>query len=175
MRHPPHRPLHQGAPVPLAPAPDTPSADLRVGYARCPTLTQELRSRLDALAEHGVPRDEPFSEETSTRVRMRPRFEAALAVLRRPDVFHAASAGAPSTGFRLYDTAHTERHPGLPQDDPEGCAADCLIGDAPGRAARCRRSTARRTTTRTPRTPCCRPSGAWFTEPAGRRLVKTSF
>ncbi|MFJ5926111.1 prolyl oligopeptidase family serine peptidase [Kitasatospora sp. NPDC092948] len=56
---------------------------------------------------------------------------AALAVLRRPDVFHAASAGAPPTDFRLYDTAYTERYLGLPQDNPEGYAADCLLADAP--------------------------------------------
>nr|WP_033259149.1 prolyl oligopeptidase family serine peptidase [Kitasatospora sp. SID7827] len=56
---------------------------------------------------------------------------AALAVLRRPDVFHAASAGAPPTDFRLYDTAYTERYLGLPQENPEGYAADCLIDDAP--------------------------------------------
>ncbi|MBV2155724.1 prolyl oligopeptidase family serine peptidase [Kitasatospora sp. SUK 42] len=57
---------------------------------------------------------------------------AALAVLRRPDVFHAACAGAPPTDFRLYDTAYTERYLGLPQDNPEGYAADCLLTDAPG-------------------------------------------
>ncbi|GAA2830735.1 prolyl oligopeptidase family serine peptidase [Kitasatospora paracochleata] len=56
---------------------------------------------------------------------------AALAVLRRPDVFHAASAGAPPTDFRLYDTAYTERYLGLPQDNPDGYLADCLIPDAP--------------------------------------------
>ncbi|OKJ15687.1 S9 family peptidase [Kitasatospora sp. CB01950] len=56
---------------------------------------------------------------------------AALAVLRRPDVFHAASAGAPPTDFRLYDTAYTERYLGLPQDNPEGYEADCLLADAP--------------------------------------------
>ncbi|MBO1420131.1 prolyl oligopeptidase family serine peptidase, partial [Streptomyces sp. FH025] len=57
---------------------------------------------------------------------------AALAVLRRPDVFHAACAGAPPTHFRLYDTAYTERYLGLPQDNPEGYAADSLLADAPG-------------------------------------------
>ncbi|MEV4555695.1 prolyl oligopeptidase family serine peptidase [Kitasatospora sp. NPDC049285] len=56
---------------------------------------------------------------------------AALAVLRRPDVFHAGSAGAPPTDFRLYDTAYTERYLGLPQDNAEGYLADCLIPDAP--------------------------------------------
>ncbi|GIG62027.1 peptidase [Longispora fulva] len=57
---------------------------------------------------------------------------AALAVLRRPDVFHAASAGAPPTDFRDYDTAYTERYLGLPADNPDGYAADALIADAPG-------------------------------------------
>ncbi|MFF0387220.1 prolyl oligopeptidase family serine peptidase [Kitasatospora sp. NPDC004615] len=56
---------------------------------------------------------------------------AALAVLRRPDVFHAASAGAPPTDFRLYDTAYTERYLGLPQENPQGYEADCLLADAP--------------------------------------------
>ncbi|HZR54408.1 MAG TPA: prolyl oligopeptidase family serine peptidase, partial [Streptosporangiaceae bacterium] len=39
---------------------------------------------------------------------------AALAVLRRPDVFGAAIAGAPVTDWRLYDTHYTERYLGLP-------------------------------------------------------------
>jgi len=45
-------------------------------------------------------------------------FLAALAVLRRPDVFHAAIAGAPVTDWRLYDTHYTERYLGNPADDP---------------------------------------------------------
>jgi dipeptidyl-peptidase-4 len=56
---------------------------------------------------------------------------AALAVLRRPDVFHAAVAGAPPTDFQLYDTAYTERYLGLPQDNPEVYEADALLADAP--------------------------------------------
>jgi dipeptidyl-peptidase-4 len=40
---------------------------------------------------------------------------AALAVLRRPDVFHAAIAGAPVTEWRLYDTHYTERYLGDPK------------------------------------------------------------
>jgi dipeptidyl-peptidase-4 len=43
---------------------------------------------------------------------------AALAVLLRPDVFHAAVAGAPVTDWRLYDTAYTERYLGDPTADP---------------------------------------------------------
>ena len=42
---------------------------------------------------------------------------AALAVMDRPDVFHAAVAGAPVTDWRLYDTAYTERYLGNPNDD----------------------------------------------------------
>ena len=39
---------------------------------------------------------------------------AALAVLRRPEVFHAAVAGAPVTDWQLYDTHYTERYLGHP-------------------------------------------------------------
>jgi dipeptidyl-peptidase 4 len=44
---------------------------------------------------------------------------AALAVLRRPDVFHAGVAGAPVTDWRLYDTHYTERYLGHPDSSPE--------------------------------------------------------
>ncbi len=52
---------------------------------------------------------------------------AALAVLRRPDVFHAAIAGAPVTDWRLYDTHYTERYLGHPDDDDAGYDASSLI------------------------------------------------
>ncbi|MFH0242521.1 prolyl oligopeptidase family serine peptidase [Streptomyces sp. HK10] len=54
---------------------------------------------------------------------------AALAVLRRPDVFHAAVAGAPVTDWRLYDTHYTERYLGLPRERPEVYAANSLVTD----------------------------------------------
>lgn len=44
---------------------------------------------------------------------------SALAVLARPDVFHAAVAGAPVTDWRLYDTFYTERYLGDPREQPE--------------------------------------------------------
>ena len=57
-------------------------------------------------------------------------FLAALAVLRRPDVFHAAVAGAPVTDQRLYDTHWRERHLGHPDQHPEAYDRCSLIGDA---------------------------------------------
>jgi dipeptidyl-peptidase-4 len=55
---------------------------------------------------------------------------AALAVLRRPDVFHAAVAGAPVTEWRLYDTHYTERYLGDPSDDPSPYDRSSLLADA---------------------------------------------
>ena len=52
---------------------------------------------------------------------------AALAVLRRPDVFHAAVAGAPVTEWRLYDTHYTERYLGDPTVDATAYAATSLL------------------------------------------------
>jgi dipeptidyl-peptidase-4 len=59
---------------------------------------------------------------------------AALAVLRRPDVFKAAVAGAPVVDWRDYDTHYTERYLGLPQEHPEAYARSSLLAEAPGLA-----------------------------------------
>lgn len=45
---------------------------------------------------------------------------SALAVLLRPDVFHAAVAGAPVTDWRLYDTCYTERYMREPRNNEAG-------------------------------------------------------
>lgn len=55
---------------------------------------------------------------------------AALAVLRRPDVFAAAIAGAPVTEWRLYDTHYTERYLGDPGVDAGPYDTSSLLGDA---------------------------------------------
>jgi len=57
---------------------------------------------------------------------------AALAVLRRPDVFHAAIAGAPVTEWRLYDTHYTERYLGDPATNGGRYDANSLLPLAPG-------------------------------------------
>ncbi|MFD9796463.1 prolyl oligopeptidase family serine peptidase [Streptomyces sp. NPDC059070] len=55
---------------------------------------------------------------------------SALAVLRRPDVFHAGIAGAPVTDWRLYDTHYTERYLGDPGSGPAVYEANSLVCDA---------------------------------------------
>jgi dipeptidyl-peptidase 4 len=55
---------------------------------------------------------------------------AALAVLRRPDVFHAAVAGAPVTDWRLYDTHYSERYLGDPAAAPDSYRRSSLLADA---------------------------------------------
>ena len=55
---------------------------------------------------------------------------AALAVLRRSDLFHAAVAGAPVTDWRLYDTHYTERYLGNPSVEASAYEATSLFNDA---------------------------------------------
>jgi len=52
---------------------------------------------------------------------------AALAVLREPEHFHAAVAGAPVTDWRLYDTHYTERYLGHPDQHSRDYDASSLI------------------------------------------------
>jgi len=55
---------------------------------------------------------------------------AAMAILRRPDVFHAAVAGAPVTLQELYDTHYTERYLGHPAAEPEVYRRNSVLWDA---------------------------------------------
>ncbi|MET7605946.1 recombinase family protein [Streptomyces avermitilis] len=50
--------------------------------SRCSPLTQELQTQLDALAAKSIPQDKIFAEKISTRVRVRVKFETALAAAR---------------------------------------------------------------------------------------------
>ena len=55
---------------------------------------------------------------------------AALAVIRAPQLFHAAVAGAPVTEWKLYDTFYTERYLGNPAHDEQPYIASSLLHDA---------------------------------------------
>jgi dipeptidyl-peptidase-4 len=52
---------------------------------------------------------------------------SAMAVLQRPDVYHAAAAGAPVADWMFYDTHYTERYLGLPQEAPEAYRASSVL------------------------------------------------
>jgi dipeptidyl-peptidase 4 len=52
---------------------------------------------------------------------------AAMAVMRRPDVFHVGVAGAPVADWRDYDTHYTERYMGLPEENPAGYEAASVL------------------------------------------------
>ena len=76
---------------------------------------------------------EKFGDLDASRVAIRGwsfgGFLSALAVLRRPDVFHAGVVGAPVTDWRLYDTFYTERYLGDPNADPEPYEKSSIIND----------------------------------------------
>jgi dipeptidyl-peptidase-4 len=57
-------------------------------------------------------------------------YMSALAVLRRPDVFHVGVAGAPVTEWMDYDTCYTERYLGMPESNAEGYRKSSLLGSA---------------------------------------------
>jgi dipeptidyl-peptidase-4 len=90
-----------------------------------------LEDQIDAL--HAAAELEPDLDLTRVGIRgwSFGGWLAALAVLRRPDVFHVAIAGAPVTDFALYDTFYTERFLGTPQDQPEAYRRSSLLDDAP--------------------------------------------
>ncbi len=91
-----------------------------------------LEDQVDAL--HGAARE--VEDLDLTRVAIRGwsfgGYLAALAVLARPDVFHAAVAGAPVTDWALYDTYYTERFLGHPDVEPGAYLRSSLLPLAPG-------------------------------------------
>ncbi|HEV2782183.1 MAG TPA: prolyl oligopeptidase family serine peptidase [Actinophytocola sp.] len=90
-----------------------------------------LADQVDAL--HAVAAEHPELDLSKVAIRgwSYGGYLSALAVLRRPDVFHAAIAGAPVTDWRLYDTHYTERYLGHPDERPEVYRRNSLIDDAP--------------------------------------------
>ncbi|UKY48577.1 S9 family peptidase [Streptomyces inhibens] len=91
-------------------------------------LTPALEDQVDALRAAGA----HCGDLDLTRVAIRGwsfgGFLAAAAVLHRPDVFHAAVAGAPPTDQRLYDTHWKERFLGHPDKQPENYVRSSLVG-----------------------------------------------
>ena len=90
-----------------------------------------LADQVDALREAAARCPDLDTSRVAIRGWSFGGYLAALAVLRRPDVFHAAIAGAPVTDWRLYDTHYTERYLGLPDENPQGYERTSLIADAP--------------------------------------------
>jgi dipeptidyl-peptidase-4 len=86
-----------------------------------------LQDQVDALA--AVAAAYPDDVDTS-RVAMSGwsygGYISALAVMARPDVFHAAVAGAPVSEWDLYDTFYTERYVGHPAEQPHVYEAHSL-------------------------------------------------
>jgi dipeptidyl-peptidase-4 len=52
---------------------------------------------------------------------------AAMATIRRPDVFKAGVAGAPVVTWENYDSYYTERYLGSPQQNPAGYSASSVL------------------------------------------------
>ncbi|MGD0068646.1 MAG: prolyl oligopeptidase family serine peptidase [Streptosporangiaceae bacterium] len=128
----------QGFAVVIADGRGTPGRGPRWDRAIAGDLaTPVLEDQVDAL--HAAA--DRFGDLDTGRVAIRGwsfgGYLAALAVLRRPDVFHAAIAGAPVTDWRLYDTHYTERYLGLPDTDQETYQRSSLMSSvAAGMTAR---------------------------------------
>ncbi|MGW7054957.1 prolyl oligopeptidase family serine peptidase [Streptomyces sp. NPDC054887] len=91
-------------------------------------FTLTLDDQVEAL--HALAADFPLDlDRVAIRGWSYGGYLAALAVLRRPDVFHAGIAGAPVTDWRLYDTHYTERYLGDPGEQPQVYAANSLVTD----------------------------------------------
>lgn len=89
-----------------------------------------LADQVDALHAAAALHPELDTERVAIRGWSYGGYLAALAVLRRPDVFHAGVAGAPVTDWSLYDTHYTERYLGLPQEKATSYEHNSLIAGA---------------------------------------------
>ncbi|HSK24432.1 MAG TPA: prolyl oligopeptidase family serine peptidase [Egicoccus sp.] len=89
--------------------------------------TPVLEDQIDAL--HAAAEQEPRLDLDRVAIRgwSFGGYLAALAVLRRPDVFRAAIAGAPVTDWTLYDTHYTERYLGHPDQSPDAYDVSSLV------------------------------------------------
>ena len=92
--------------------------------------TAVLEDQVDALQAVAADHPELDLDRVAIRGWSFGGYLAALAVLRRPDVFHSAVAGAPVTEWRLYDTFYTERYLGNPAIDATPYESTSLINEA---------------------------------------------
>jgi dipeptidyl-peptidase-4 len=112
-------------------------ADGRGTPGRCPSWEKAVRDNLAGVALedqvdalHALARDHPLDlDRVAIRGWSFGGYLAALAVLRRPDVFHAGIAGAPVADQRLYDTHYKERYLGHPAEQPQVYAWNSLVTD----------------------------------------------
>jgi len=106
----------------------TPSWDRTIAGDFATGILDDQVTALGAAAEK-------FTDLDTTRVGIRGwsfgGYLSALAVLRRPDVFHGAVAGAPPTDWRLYDTHYTERYLGDPAENAAAYRLSSLLEDPP--------------------------------------------
>jgi dipeptidyl-peptidase-4 len=120
----------QGFAVVVADGRGTPARGLEWEHSVHLDLTVALEDQVDAL--HAAA--ERYPQLDLDRVAIRGwsfgGYLSALAVLRRPDVFHAAVVGAPVTDWRLYDTHYTERYLGLPHEQVDAYRRSSLLEDA---------------------------------------------
>ncbi|MBB5938534.1 S9 family peptidase [Streptomyces zagrosensis] len=93
-------------------------------------LTFALDDQVDAL--HAAAADHPSLDLERVAIRgwSFGGFLAAAAVLHRPEVFHAAVAGAAPADQRLYDTHWKERFLGHPAEEPAAYDRSSLVGHA---------------------------------------------
>jgi dipeptidyl-peptidase-4 len=96
------------------------------GDLATPVLEDQVAALEDAADEFGV----LDLERVAIRGWSFGGYLAALALLRRPDRFHAAVAGAPVTDWRLYDTHYTERYLGRPDMHPRHYDTTDLTAEA---------------------------------------------
>jgi len=95
------------------------------GDLAAPVLDDQISALDGALAKY------PFLDPSRVGIRgwSFGGYLAALAVLRRPDRFGAAIAGAPVTSWKLYDTHYTERYLGHPDTYPHHYDQTDLISE----------------------------------------------
>ncbi len=92
--------------------------------------TKILEDQIEVLRE--LPNLVPCADTTRVGIRgwSFGGYLAALAVLRAPDLFHCAVAGAPVTKWDLYDTHYTERYMGNPHTNAADYEATSLVAHA---------------------------------------------